>query len=68
MSGGSGFTSPGDASYASNTLHVGDGTWDLDRDTFLLPNLMGVNFETMRYNGGLTMTANSFTLFSLTFL
>ncbi|KAL4780188.1 hypothetical protein BJX76DRAFT_364555 [Aspergillus varians] len=51
MSGNSGLTSPGDASYASNTLHVGDGTWDLDRDTFLLPNLMGVNFETMRYNG-----------------
>ncbi|KAL4938104.1 hypothetical protein BDV06DRAFT_61907 [Aspergillus oleicola] len=51
MSGNSGLTSPGDASYASNTLHVGDGTWDLDRDTFLLPNLMGVNFETMQYNG-----------------
>ncbi|KAL4802703.1 hypothetical protein BDV18DRAFT_146378 [Aspergillus unguis] len=51
MSGNSGLSSPGDASYASNTLHVGDGTWDLDRDTFLLPNLMGVNFDTMRYNG-----------------
>ncbi|KAL4995800.1 hypothetical protein BDV10DRAFT_125208 [Aspergillus recurvatus] len=51
MSDNSGLTAPGQASYSSNTLHVGDGTWDLDRDTFLLPNLMGVNFETMRYNG-----------------
>ncbi|KAJ5678471.1 uncharacterized protein N7477_004104 [Penicillium maclennaniae] len=44
-------TAPGSSTYSSNTLHVGDGTWDLTRDTFLLPNLMGVNFETMRYNG-----------------
>ncbi|KAL2853108.1 hypothetical protein BJX68DRAFT_51318 [Aspergillus pseudodeflectus] len=51
MSDSSGLTAAGGASYTSNTLHVGDGTWDLDRDTFLLPNLMGVNFETMRYNG-----------------
>ncbi|KAL3481169.1 hypothetical protein BJX99DRAFT_179595 [Aspergillus californicus] len=51
MSDNSGLTAAGSSSYASNTLHVGDGTWDLDRDTFLLPNLMGVNFETMRYNG-----------------
>ncbi|KAL4916966.1 hypothetical protein BDW62DRAFT_184723 [Aspergillus aurantiobrunneus] len=51
MSDNSGLTSAGEASYSSNTLHVGDGTWDLDRDAFLLPNLMGVNFETMRYNG-----------------
>ncbi|KAL4884338.1 hypothetical protein BJY04DRAFT_6577 [Aspergillus karnatakaensis] len=51
MSGISGLTAPGGSSYTSETLHVGDGTWDLDRDTFLLPNLMGVNFETMRYNG-----------------
>ncbi|KAL2863919.1 uncharacterized protein BJX67DRAFT_232889 [Aspergillus lucknowensis] len=51
MADNSGLTAPGEASYTSNTLHVGDGTWDLDRDTFLLPNLMGVNFETMRYNG-----------------
>ncbi|KAJ5964898.1 uncharacterized protein N7479_004774 [Penicillium vulpinum] len=41
----------GSSTYASNTLHVGDGTWDSGRDTFLLPNLMGLNFETMRYNG-----------------
>ncbi|OOQ85890.1 hypothetical protein PEBR_23002 [Penicillium brasilianum] len=47
----SGLTAPGSSSYSSNTLHVGDGTWDTQRDTFLLPNLMGLNFETMRYNG-----------------
>lgn len=46
-----GLSPPGSSTYASNTLHVGDGTWDSQRDTFLLPNLMGVNFETMRYNG-----------------
>lgn len=32
-------------------MHVGDGTWDAGRDNFLLPNLVGLNFETMRYNG-----------------
>jgi len=32
-------------------MHVGDGTWDTQRDTFLLPNLVGLNFDTMRYNG-----------------
>ncbi|KAJ5542564.1 hypothetical protein N7535_004986 [Penicillium sp. DV-2018c] len=47
----SGLAPAGSSLYASNTLHVGDGTWDSGRDTFLLPNLMGVNFETMRYNG-----------------
>ncbi|KAI6847378.1 hypothetical protein KC327_g2340, partial [Hortaea werneckii] len=41
----------GSSSYSSSTLHVGDGTWDNGRDTFLLPNLVGLNFETMRYNG-----------------
>lgn len=51
MSPNSGLTAAGSSTYASNTLHVGDGTWDSDRDTFLLPNLMGVNFETMKYNG-----------------
>ncbi|KAF4278103.1 hypothetical protein CNMCM8689_004090 [Aspergillus fumigatus] len=51
MSSNSDLTPPGSSTYASNTLHVGDGTWDSGRDTFLLPNLMGVNFETMRYNG-----------------
>ncbi|KAJ3494368.1 hypothetical protein NLG97_g4128 [Lecanicillium saksenae] len=44
-------SAPGSASYASDTLTVGDGTWVFDKNTFLLPNLQGVNFETMRYNG-----------------
>jgi hypothetical protein len=46
-----GLADPGSSSYQSNSLTVGDGTWDTDRNTFLLPNLMGVNFNTMRYNG-----------------
>ncbi|KAK5135130.1 hypothetical protein LTR08_005655 [Meristemomyces frigidus] len=41
----------GSSTYSSNTLHVGDGTWDSDRDTFLLPNLQGLNFATTQYNG-----------------
>ncbi|KAK3997346.1 hypothetical protein QBC44DRAFT_396668 [Cladorrhinum sp. PSN332] len=49
--GGDRFSPPGSSTYASNTLHVGDGTWDFSKNTFLLPNLMGLNFETMRYNG-----------------
>ncbi|KAB5558064.1 hypothetical protein GE09DRAFT_1286351 [Coniochaeta sp. 2T2.1] len=42
---------PGSASYSSDTLHVGDGTWDFTKESFLLPNLVGLNFDTMRYNG-----------------
>ncbi|EXJ81920.1 hypothetical protein A1O1_07987 [Capronia coronata CBS 617.96] len=42
---------PGSSSYDSSTMHVGDGTWDAGRDTFLLPNLVGLNFATTRYNG-----------------
>jgi hypothetical protein len=42
---------PGSSSYTSDTMHVGDGTWDAGRDDFLLPNLVGLNFATMRYNG-----------------
>ncbi|KAK4156742.1 hypothetical protein C8A00DRAFT_12384 [Chaetomidium leptoderma] len=42
---------PGSSSYSSDTLTVGDGTWDFTKNTFLLPNLVGLNFETMRYNG-----------------
>lgn len=45
---------PGAASYDSNTLVVGDGTWDFTRNTFLLPNLVGLNFDTMQYNGQLS--------------
>ncbi|KAK1756195.1 hypothetical protein QBC47DRAFT_321298 [Echria macrotheca] len=42
---------PGSSSYDSNTMTVGDGTWDFTKNTFLLPNLVGLNFETMQYNG-----------------
>lgn len=45
------FSSPGAASYDSETLVVGDGTWDFRKNTFLLPNLEGTNFDTTRYNG-----------------
>ncbi|EED17119.1 conserved hypothetical protein [Talaromyces stipitatus ATCC 10500] len=41
----------GSSTYASDTMYIGDGTWDSTRNTFLLPNLMGLNFDTMRYNG-----------------
>ncbi|KAI6767282.1 hypothetical protein HG530_005291 [Fusarium avenaceum] len=44
-------SAPGAVSYDSNTQTVGDGTWDFDKNTFLLPNLQGLNYETMRYNG-----------------
>lgn len=49
---------PGSSVYASDTMYVGDGTWDSTRNTFLLPNLMGVNFDTMRYNGTLLLLGN----------
>lgn len=42
---------PGTASYDSGTLTVGDGTWDFTKNDFLLPNLAGLNFDTMKYNG-----------------
>ncbi|WYZ40101.1 hypothetical protein EsH8_IV_000442 [Colletotrichum jinshuiense] len=51
MAPADGYSAPGVASYDSNTMTVGDGTWDFDKNTFLLPNLVGLNFETMRYNG-----------------
>jgi hypothetical protein len=41
----------GSSTYSSNTMYVGDGTWDSTRNTFLLPNLVGLNFATMQYNG-----------------
>ncbi|KAH6620337.1 hypothetical protein C7974DRAFT_363807 [Boeremia exigua] len=46
-----GLSAPGSSAYSSDSLYVGDGTWDSQRNTFLLPNLMGINFDTMRYNG-----------------
>ncbi|KAL2752794.1 hypothetical protein ACRALDRAFT_1072630 [Sodiomyces alcalophilus JCM 7366] len=45
------FSAPGGAYYSSDTMTVGDGTWDFQKNTFLLPNLVGLNFETMQYNG-----------------
>jgi hypothetical protein len=47
----SGLSAPGSSVYSSDSMYVGDGTWDSERNTFLLPNLQGLNFETMRYNG-----------------
>ncbi|KOS19455.1 hypothetical protein ESCO_001255 [Escovopsis weberi] len=44
-------SAPGAAHYDSDTLHVGDGTWEFTKNTFLLPNLQGTNLETLRYNG-----------------
>ncbi|KAF2716447.1 hypothetical protein K431DRAFT_289405 [Polychaeton citri CBS 116435] len=46
-----GLSPPGSSTYDSSTMFVGDGTWDSDRNSFLLPNLVGLNFDTMRYNG-----------------
>jgi hypothetical protein len=55
---------PGSSTYSSNTMYVGDGTWDASRNDFLLPNLVGLNFETMRYNGVFSSSIPHF-LFSL---
>ena len=46
-----GLGAPGGAVYSSDSLYVGDGTWDASRNSFLLPNIQGLNFDTMRYNG-----------------
>ncbi|KAK5627541.1 hypothetical protein RRF57_003256 [Xylaria bambusicola] len=51
MAPAEGLSAPGSASYHSDTMTVGDGTWDFTKNTFLLPNLVGLNFETMQYNG-----------------
>ncbi|KAI0199587.1 hypothetical protein F4808DRAFT_209736 [Astrocystis sublimbata] len=51
MAPAEGLSAPGSASYDSSTMTVGDGTWDFTKNTFLLPNLVGLNFETMQYNG-----------------
>ena len=47
----------GSSTYSSDTLNVGDGTWDSTRNTFLLPNLVGLNFDTMQYNGAALSTS-----------
>lgn len=41
----------GSSTYSSDTLVVGDGTWDSTKNTFLLPNLQGLNLPTTQYNG-----------------
>jgi hypothetical protein len=46
-----GLSDPGSSVYTSDTMHVGDGTWDSQRNTFLLPNLQAPNFDTMVFNG-----------------
>ncbi|KAI0392924.1 hypothetical protein F5Y17DRAFT_332245 [Xylariaceae sp. FL0594] len=51
MAPAEGLSAPGSATYDSDTMTVGDGTWDFSKNTFLLPNLVGLNFETMQYNG-----------------
>jgi hypothetical protein len=48
------FSAPGSVSYDADTMVVGDGTWDFSKNTFLLPPLVGPNFDTMRYNGKLS--------------
>lgn len=53
-------SAPGTATYDSDTMTVGDGTWDFTKNDFLLPNLMGLNFDTMRYNGETSKTAPVF--------
>ena len=47
----SGLSAPGSGAYQSDTMYVGDGTWDSQRNTFLLPNLQGLNLATTQYNG-----------------
>lgn len=44
-------SAPGTATYDSNTMVVGDGTWDFTKNNLLLPNLMGLNLATTQYNG-----------------
>lgn len=51
MASGDSFSPPGTSSYSSNIFHAGDGTWDSTRDSFLLPNIMDLPFDVMRYNG-----------------
>ncbi|KAG9839533.1 hypothetical protein KCU98_g9697, partial [Aureobasidium melanogenum] len=43
-------SAPGSSVYDSSTMYVGDGTWLASKNTFLLPNLQGLNFATMQLN------------------
>ncbi|KAH0003116.1 hypothetical protein KCU78_g14062, partial [Aureobasidium melanogenum] len=45
-----GNSAPGSSVYDSSTMYVGDGTWLASKNTFLLPNLQGLNFATMQLN------------------
>lgn len=40
-------------------MYVGDGTWVSSENTFLLPNLQGLNFATMQYNSKLALSSSS---------
>ncbi|KAF2109240.1 hypothetical protein BDV96DRAFT_652094 [Lophiotrema nucula] len=51
MSDNNNMSPPGSSVYSSDTMYVGDGTWDSQRNTFLLPNLQGFNLATTQYNG-----------------
>lgn len=44
-------SAPGTATYSSDTMVVGDGTWDFTINNLLLPNLQGLNLATTQYNG-----------------
>ena len=46
-----GLTAPGSSQYNSPEMTVGDGTWDSQHNTFLLPNLQGFNLAMTQYNG-----------------
>jgi hypothetical protein len=37
-------------------MFVGDGTWISTKNTFLLPNLQGLNFATMQLNSEIAQT------------
>lgn len=52
-------SAPGTATYDSETMTVGDGTWDFTKNDFLLPNLVGLNLETTQYNGMLKIPHNN---------
>ncbi|KAK8058965.1 hypothetical protein PG994_009413 [Apiospora phragmitis] len=44
-------SAPGAVAYSSDKMVVGDGTWDFSKNDFLLPNLQGLPFDMMQYNG-----------------
>ncbi|KAH0361513.1 hypothetical protein KCU65_g8687, partial [Aureobasidium melanogenum] len=53
-----GNSAPGSSVYDSSTMYVGDGTWLASKNTFLLPNLQGLNFATMQLNSMSSRFAN----------